>query len=401
MLLVVLTAFIGAMWGTERSIIPIIARHDFGISSSTITLSFIVGFGLTKTLSNLFAGGIMDRVGRRSVLILGWAVGIPVPLLIIWAPHWEWIVGANLLLGINQGLCWTATILMMMDNMEVRHRGLSTGLNEFAGYSGVAFSTLASGFIAASFAPRPHPFFLAIGLALGGLLLSVFFVKETLHYSQGEASQSRKQASIPSFWNVVVASMRDRNLVSFSQAGLVTKINDATVWGLFPLFLATRGQGVATIAIIAAIYPQVWGITQLGTGFLSDHVGRKNLIVVGMLLQGLGIVLVALGDGYLFWISAATILGIGTAAVYPTLIAAVGDASHPLRRASAIGVYRSFRDAGFVVGGILAGVLADIQGFQLAFLVIATINFLAALVVGILMTEHIKEFGPVVDVNEP
>ena len=387
LLLIVLTAFVGAMWGLERTTIPLIARQDFGISSPAVTLSFIVGFGLTKTFANVLAGGFMDRVGRRKVLLIGWAVGLPVPFLIIWAPQWEWIVAANLLLGVNQGLCWTATILMMMDIMGAKRRGLSTGLNEFVGYSGVAIATLATGFIAASFAPRPHPFFLGIGLAAMGLLLTALFAEETIHHTRKEAAQDPNRIGPRSFWGSFGVSLRDRTLLSCNQAGLVTKINDATVWGLFPLFLASQGAGVVSIGVVAAIYPQVWGLTQLGTGVLSDRIGRKPLIVVGMLIQAVGISLAASAEGLAFWITSAALLGVGTAAVYPTLIAAVGDSSPPMRRASAIGIYRWFRDGGFVFGGLLAGALADAQGFEAAFLVIAGINLVSALLVAALMTE--------------
>ena len=387
LLLIVLTAFVGAMWGLERTTVPLIAQQDFGITSPTITLSFIVGFGLTKAFANVFAGGLMDRVGRRRVLVLGWAIGLPVPFMIIWAPHWEWIVAANLLLGINQGLCWTATILMMMDLMGVSRRGLSTGLNESVGYSGVAITTVATGFVAASFGPRPYPFFLGIGLATMGLLLSALLIRDTIHYSQEEATQNPEWIGPRSFWGSFGASLRDRTLLSCNQAGLVTKINDAAVWGLFPLFLASQGLDVVRIGLVAAIYPQVWGVTQLGTGFLSDHVRRKRLIVGGMLLQGLGISLAASAGGLPVWVGSAILLGVGTAAVYPTLIAAVGDSSPPMRRASAVGIYRWFRDGGFVVGGLLAGLVADAQGFHAAFLVIASTNVVSALLVAALMTE--------------
>jgi len=387
LMLIVITAFVGAMWGLERTTIPLIARQDFGITSPTITLSFIIGFGLTKAFANVLSGGLMDRVGRRRVLILGWAIGLPVPFLIIWAPQWEWIVAANLLLGINQGLCWTATILMMLDMMGAKRRGLATGLNEFAGYSGVAIATLATGFIAASFAPRPHPFVLGIGLAIMGLLLSSLLVRDTIQHDQKEATQHAEGSGLRSFWGSFGISLRDRTLLSCNQAGLVTKINDAAVWGLFPLLLTAQGLDIARIGLVAAIYPQVWGVTQLGTGILSDYVGRKPLIVGGMLLQGLGISLAASASGLSVWIGSATLLGIGTAAVYPTLIAAVGDSSPPMRRASAVGMYRGVRDCGFVVGGLLAGLVADAQGFHTAFLVIAGFNVASALLVAAWMTE--------------
>ena len=401
LLLIVLTTFVGVMWGLERTTIPLIASHDFGITSAAVTLSFIVGFGLAKAFANLLAGGLMDRMERRRVLVLGWAVGVPVPFMVIWAPQWEWIVAANLLLGVNQGLCWTATILMMMDTLGGRLRGLSTGLNEFVGYSGVAATTLATGAIAVAFSPRPHPFFLGVGIAILGLLLSMFLVRETSHYLREEIAQAQPMDSSPSFRDSLVASLRDRTLLSCSQAGLVTKINDATAWGLFPLFLAAQGVGVVNISIIAAIYPQVWGLMQLGTGFLSDHLGRKPLIVAGMLFQGLGIILMAIGDGLLFWIIGATVLGVGTAAVYPTLIAAVGDRSHPMRRASQIGIYRWYRDWGFVVGGLLAGLVGDAQGFRVAFLVISVINIFSASLVGVLMVEPLTSRRLVRKLSDP
>lgn len=393
LLLALLTAFVGGMWGLERTAIPLIARQDFGITSAAVSLSFIVGFGITKSFANLFAGALMDWVGRRRVLVAGWMAGVPVPFLIIFAPQWGWIVLANLLLGVNQGLCWTATILMMMDTMEERHRGLAIGLNEFVGYSGVALTTLATGFIAASFALRPHPFFLGAGLAALGLFLSSLLIQETGSYSQKDVAQSRELPQPPNFSGAFVAFVKDRTLLSFSQAGLMTKINDATVWGLFPLFLASKGLDVASISIVAAIYPLVWGVSQLGTGFLSDLVGRKPLIIIGMVLQALGISLATVGEGRLVWIASATALGIGTAAVYPALLAAVGDHAHPRRRASAIGIYRWFRDGGFVIGGLLAGLLADTITFRSAFLIIGGLNLCSALLVGAWMREPSRRFG--------
>ena len=387
LLLVVLTTFVGAMWGLERTTVPLIARDEFGITSATVALSFIFGFGLTKSLANLFSGGLMDRVGRQRVLVLGWVVGLSTPLLIIWAPAWEWIVVANLMLGVNQGLCWTATILMMMDIVGERRRGLVTGLNEFVGYSGVALFTLAASFIAAEFAPRPHPFVIGIALAALGLLLSVFLVRDTGHHASEEAASNARQERAPSFWSVFAAAARDRTLMSISQAGLVTKINDATIWGLLPLYLAAQDAKVSTIGIVAFLYPQVWGVCQLGTGFISDYLGRKPLIVLGMLLQAVGMWLLAAGRGFPMWAAGASVLGIGTAAVYPNLIAAVGDRAHPLRRATAIGTYRWYRDSGFVVGALAAGLLADFLGFRPALLIVGGISLLSAAVVKAWMME--------------
>ena len=387
----VLTAFIGAMWGLERALIPLIAQEDFHITSTTVTLSFIVGFGVAKAFSNLFAGGLMDRIGRKHVLIIGWVAGLPVPFMIIWAPQWEWIVAANILLGINQGFCWTATILIMMDIMGSKYRGLATGLNEFIGYSGVAITTLAAGLVAAAFSPRPYPFFLGIGLASLGLLISIFFVRDSRQYLQEEVEPNPHGHQPARFWSTFVLSLKNRTLFSCNQAGLVTKINDATVWGLFPLFLVSQGLDITRISIVAAVYPQVWGISQLATGFLSDHLGRKPLIVAGMALQGLAISMAAVVDGFPSWIAVAAILGMGTAAVYPTLIAAVGDQAQPARRASAIGTYRWYRDSGFIFGGILAGIVADAQGFTVTLLVIGGINILSAFTVARLMSDPPKQ----------
>lgn len=383
-LLLVLTAFLGAMWGLERTTLPLIAEEDFGITSAAVTLSFVAGFGVTKAFANLFAGGLMDRFGRRRVLIAGWVAALPVPLLIIWAPSWEWVVAANLLLGINQGLGWTATLLMMMDIMGPRRRGLSTGLNEFVGYSGVAVLTFVTGLLAVAYAPRPHPFLIGVVLAVAGIVISVAWVKETGH---GPREEPASAAPAPSFRATFVAAVRDRMLLSCAQAGLVTKINDAAVWGLVPLFLAGQGVGAVQIGVVAAVYPQVWGVGQLLTGALGDRIGRKPLIVWGMALQALGIWLLAAADDLLVRVAGAGVLGLGTAAVYPTLIAAVGDHAPPLRRASAVGVYRWYRDAGFVVGAVIGGVLADSFGFRLAFGVIGGISALSAAFVAIAMVE--------------
>jgi MFS family permease len=387
LVLAALTAFVGAMWGMERATVPLIARQDFGIASAAVTLSFVVGFGLTKTFANLGAGALMDRIGRKRVLVMGWIAGIPVPLLIIWAPSWGWIVGANLLLGVNQGLCWTATILMMMDVVNGERRGFATGLNEFAGYGGVAVLTLATGFLAAEYAPRPQPFILGIVIAGVGLAASVLLVRDTVVRTE--------EGAAPSFRSTFVDSVRDHTLLSLGQAGLVTKINDATVWGLLPLALDARGFDVARVGVVAAIFPLVWGVSQLGAGILSDYLGRKPLILAGMVLQSTGMwVLATAGGAITPWIAGVSILGLGAAAVYPTLIAAVGDRAHPLRRASAIGIYRSYRDSGFIAGALVAGVLADAFGFRWAFFAVGVISLLSALGVGVWMVEAGGRRGP-------
>jgi len=338
----------------------------------------------------------MDRVGRKRVLALGWAAGLPVPLMIIWAPSWEWIVAANLLLGVNQGLGWTATILMMMDHFGPKRGGLSTGLNELVGYSGVAALTVATGFIAASFAPRPQPFIIGIVLAVIGLVVTLAFVRETHHHVHAEPATG----DAPSFREAFAEATFDRSLATLNQAGLVTKINDATVWGLLPLYLASQGAGLVEIGIVAAVYPQVWGIGQGVSGALSDKVGRKPLIVAGMFTQAMGIWALAFAGVLWEWIAGAGLLGLGTAAVYPTLIAAVGDRAHPMRRASAIGVYRWYRDAGFVVGALIAGGLADAVGFQAAYLAIGVISVASALVVVVALAQPARRVEIVVESTE-
>ncbi len=383
-LLLVLTTFVGAMWGLERTTIPLIAEDEFGITSSAVTLSFVAGFGVTKAFANLVAGGLMDRIGRRRVLLLGWLIGVPVPLLIVWAPSWEWVIVANLLLGANQGLVWTATIMMMMDHFDPRRRGLSTGLVEFVGYTGVAGLTFATGFLATTLSPRQIPFLIGLALAVVGVIVSLVFVRETMQRVQAEVSTHAK----PSFRQAFADAARDRTLQSCAQAGLVTKINDAAVWGLLPLFLASQGVGIVQIAIVAAVYPQVWGVGQLASGPLGDRIGRKPLIVWGLLLQALGIWALAASGGMIERVAGAAILGAGTAAVYPTLIAAVGDRSHPLARASAVGVFRWYRDAGFVVGALVAGGFADLVGFRMAYVIVGSISIASALFVAIRMASR-------------
>jgi MFS family permease len=388
-LLVLINAFVGAMVGLERAIVPLLAAGDFGQTSRTVILSFIVSFGIVKAIANLFAGRMSDRVGRKRILVAGWLVGVPVPLLIIFAPSWGWVVAANLLLGINQGLCWSTTVIMKIDLVGPGRRGLAMGLNEFAGYVSVSLAALASGYLAATYALRPQPFLLGVVFALSGLLLSVLFVRESRGHARVEAQQlaSPSRAS-PSFGSIfALVSWKDRALSATSQAGLVNNLNDGVAWGLFPLVFAARGLPLEQVAILAAIYPGVWGLAQLGTGALSDRLGRKGLIVTGMWVQALGILLVLLGTEFATWALAMLLLGLGTAMVYPTLLAAVGDVAHPDWRASAVGVYRLWRDGGYAVGALLAGVLGDLAGVPFAIAAIAALTFASGLIVLIRMYE--------------
>jgi MFS family permease len=383
-LLVVINAFVGGMVGLERAVLPLLADHDFGLTSRTAVLSFIVTFGLTKALANLFAGRMSDRIGRKKILVAGWIIGLPVPLLIMLAPSWSWIVVANILLGINQGLCWSTTVIMKIDLVGPARRGLAMGLNEFAGYVAVSVAALASGYLAASYGLRPQPFYLGVVFAVAGLVLSVLFVRDSRGHAEVEASELRSAGATPklAFGQVFsLVSWKDRALFSTSLAGLVNNLNDGMAWGLFPLYFAAAGLAVEQVGLLAAIYPGIWGLAQLGTGALSDRLGRKGMIVGGMWLQAVGMLLVLLGTDFSAWALAMGLLGLGTALVYPTLLAAISDVAHPDWRASAVGVYRLWRDGGYAVGALIAGIVADLVGVPWAIAGIAALTFASGLVV--------------------
>jgi len=387
-LLVVVNAFVGAMVGIERTVLPLLASDDFGIAAASVTLSFLVAFGITKAFANLAAGHLADRHGRKRVLVAGWLAALPVAPMIIWAPSWSWIVAANVLLGVNQGLAWSTTVNMKIDLAGPERRGLALGLNEAAGYGAVALAALITGSIAAAHGPRPWPFVLGIGIAIVGLVLSVGLVRETHGHAHEEARHHDAGGAERSFRETfVTTSVRDRSMSAICQAGLVNNLNDALIWGLVPVFLASEGLSIGRIGVVAAVYPASWGLAQLGTGAWSDHVGRKPLIVAGLWLQALGIAALALLEGYGAWIAAALAMGIGTAFVYPTLIAAIGDRAHPAWRASAVGVYRLWRDLGYAVGGLLVGFTADALGSRSAILVVAVLTAGSGIVVATRMRE--------------
>jgi MFS family permease len=389
-LLVLVNAFVGGMVGLERAILPLIAEREFGLVSKSVILSFIVGFGFVKAFTNLAAGRFSDRIGRKGLLVAGWIVGLPVPLILMWAPSWGWITVANLLLGINQGLCWSTTVIMKIDLVGPQRRGLAMGLNEFAGYFAVAITALASGYIAAAYGLRPAPFYMGIGIAGAGMLLSVFFVRETHGHARHEAKGQGGAVSVPFKETFARTSYRDPNLFSCSQAGMVNNLNDGMAWGLFPLFFAAAHLSVERIAVLAATYPAVWGICQLFTGALSDRVGRKWMIACGMWVQAGGIGLIAVASSFFPWMTGAVLLGVGTAMVYPTLLAAIGDVAHPSWRASAVGVYRLWRDAGYAFGALLSGMIADLLGVVWAIAAVGTLTFASGLVVALRMTETLK-----------
>jgi MFS family permease len=375
-LLVAVTAFVGAMVGLERSTLPLIGRDDFGLGSSAAVLSFIVAFGLAKSFTNLGAGAFAARVGRRRLLIAGWVVALPVPLLVGSAPSWAWVVAANVLLGVNQGLAWSMTVVMKIDLVGPRRRGFALGLNEAAGYAGVAVAAAVSGWLASEFAARDVLVIAGAVVAVIALGLSILFVRDTAGHVELEQTQAaehetgepppRMREAFPQ------GSYRQPALRSCSQAGLVNNLNDALAWGLVPLFLAAHGATVGQIGLVAGLYPAVWGLGQIWTGHWSDRVGRKPLIVAGMLLQAAALALLAASNGGVAVAAAAAVtLGAGTALVYPTLIAAISDAVSPVARASMVGVYRFWRDMGYVAGGLIAGLAADALGYSGAVSVVA------------------------------
>ncbi len=391
-LLVGVNALVGGMIGQERTVLPLLAKNEFGLTAFTASLTFIVAFGAVKAITNFFAGTLSDRHGRKPVLIAGWLIGLPIPLLIIWAPTWGWIVFANVLLGINQGLTWSTTVIMKIDLAGPKQRGFAMGLNEAAGYGAVAVTALATGYIAQQAGLRPEPFFLGIAYVGLGLGISFFFVRETRAHAHYEASKrattndTHKQ-SLSTKEIFILTSFRDKALSSCSQAGLVNNLNDGLAWGLFPIFFLAAGLSISRIGILAALYPAVWGLGQLYTGALSDRIGRKPLIVGGMIVQALAIAWIGATSSFTTWAVGAVLLGAGTAMVYPTLLAAIGDVANPTWRARAVGVYRLWRDSGFAVGALLAGILADLVSITAAIYAVAALTGLSGIVVAIRMNE--------------
>jgi MFS family permease len=385
-LLVAVNAFVGGMVGLERTILPLLAEDEFGITSKTAAVSFISTFGLAKALTNLFGGHLAGRVSRKDLLVAGWLFGLPVPFILIWAPAWGWIVAANLLLGVNQGLTWSMTVNMKVDLVGPRRRGLALGFNEAAGYMSVALAAYLTGVIAQSYGLRPEPFYLGIAFAAAGLALSVLFVRDTAAFVALEAGSLPPTRRLSLATTFAETSWRRPQLWGVSQAGFVNNLNDGLIWGIFPLFFAAQGLSLDRIALLAAAYPLLWGSLQLVTGWLSDRSGRKLLIVAGMFLQGAAIWLATAEGSFGVWLIAVILVGVGTAMVYPTLLAAISDAVHPGQRSSALGVYRFWRDAGAIVGALMGGALADAFGFTAAIRVVAALTLasgaLAAVALG-------------------
>ncbi|MBA2455535.1 MAG: MFS transporter [Nocardioidaceae bacterium] len=387
-LLVAVNALVGGMVGQERTVLPLLAERTFGLQAFTSTLTFILAFGAVKAVTNFAAGTLSDRYGRKPVLVAGWLVGLPVPLLLIWAPSWTWVIVANVLLGVNQGLTWSSTVIMKIDLAGPQRRGLAMGLNEAAGYGAVAVTALATGWIAAEHGLRPGPFLLGLAYAALGLGLSTVFVRETRGHARHEATDTTTEDEALSTGEVFKrTSFTEPALSAVCQAGLVNNLNDGLAWGLFPLLFAAHGLSTASIGTLVALYPAVWGVGQLATGPLSDRWGRKRLVVAGMLTQAAAIAAVATATSFAAWAVASATLGLGTAMVYPTLLAAIGDVAHPSWRASAVGVYRLWRDSGFAVGALVAGIIADIVSVDAAIWTVAALTAASGLVVALRMYE--------------
>jgi MFS family permease len=388
-LLVVVNAFVGAMVGAERVVLPLLAQNDFGLASRTAILSFIVSFGVVKAGANLFAGRLGDLVGRKRVLIAGWLFGLPVPLLLYFAPTWSWIILANILLGLNQGFAWSTTVIMKIDLVGPRRRGLAMGLNEAAGYLALSGAALLAGYLSGVYGQRSALLWVG-GVAAGlGLALSALFVRESRSHAEaegrGQTASERTFREI--FW---LTSWKNRTLFSVSQAGMVNNLNDGMAWGLFPLFFVSGGLSLREVSILGALYPAVWSLVQLVTGALSDRCGRKVLITSGMVIQGLAILALSFTTGFGRWAVALAFLGVGTAMVYPTLLAAIGDVAHPSWRASAVGVYRLWRDGGYALGALLAGFIADLLGLRWAIGAVGVLTVLSGVVALIMMQETLS-----------
>jgi MFS family permease/rhodanese-related sulfurtransferase len=406
LVLMVVNAFVGSMVGMERTLLPLIAERDFGLISRSVILTFIISFGIVKAVTNLFAGYLADRFGRRAVLIAGWLIGAPVPLLIMAAPDWSWVVFANVLLGLNQGLCWSMTVVMMIDIVGPRRRGLAMGLNEFAGYAALSATALLTGYLATAYGLRPWPFLTGVICVILGLTFSLFLVAETDPTVASKKNSDRKalndiarssdispksgdrRRSSDSFMSILFqTTWRDRDMFAACQAGMATRLNDGIAWGLLPLLFSSSGLSIQHVALLVAIYPGVWGLGQLVTGVLSDLRGRKGLIVAGMTTQALGMAAFAVGKSLSFWIAGSVFLGLGAAAVYPTLIAAVSDKANPRRRASIVGVYRLWRDSGYALGAVLSGLLADAFNVRIAIASAACVTILSGFITAISMKE--------------
>jgi MFS family permease len=398
-LLVLLNCFVGGMIGLERTIVPLIGTEEFGIGSDLVVFSFIIAFGVVKALTNLVSGILADKYTRKKVLVLGWLAGLPVPFLLAWGPGWNWIILANILLGISQGLAWSMTVNMKIDLVGPTKRGFAMGLNEAAGYVAVGLTALLTGYLASQYGLRPQPFYIGIFYTIAGLLLSVLIIKDTRKHAHLESSQIKSTSSGEAahkpalLWVFKETTFKNRNLFAVSQAGLINNLNDGMSWGVFPLLFISAGVSLEGVGWIKAIYPVVWGLGQIITGPLADRIGRKPLIVWGMIIQALGHLVIGLESfsPLTAGLSGSVLLGIGTAMVYPSMLAAVSDAAHPSWRASSLGVYRFWRDIGYAVGALMAGIVAGLLGMVWAVHVAGIVTFLSGIVVWVRMKETMKK----------
>jgi MFS family permease len=377
-LLVIVNGFVGGMVGLERSILPQIAEEEFAIAAKTAIFSFIIVFGIVKAITNYYAGALANRFGRKRLLVAGWIVAIPIPLMLMFAPDWNWIIAANVLLGINQGMAWSSTVVMKIDLVGEKQRGFAMGLNEFAGYLAVALIAFLTGYIAGEYGIRPYPFYLGIGLVALGLLGSIFLIKDTRRHVARETTTSTVARLKNIFWDT---TWKDRNLGSVTQAGLVNNLNDGMAWGLFPILLAGKGFSLEQIGIVTAVYPAVWGLGQLFTGKMADRFCKKEMLFVGMFLQALALVFLAWADSMFHFIALSAVLGWGTAMVYPTFLATVAENTHPHDRAKSIGIFRLWRDLGYAIGAILTGLIADLVSIGASILFIGFLTFLSAFII--------------------
>ncbi|HSF89299.1 MAG TPA: MFS transporter [Saprospiraceae bacterium] len=377
-LLVVINGFVGGMVGLERSILPQIAEQEFAIAARTAILSFIVVFGITKAITNYYTGTLANRFGRKNLLVVGWIVGLPVPFMLMFAPDWNWIIAANVLLGINQGLTWSSTVVMKIDLVGEKKRGLAMGINESAGYIAVALVAFLTGWIAGEYGLRPYPFIIGIVLVVLGFFLSIFFITDTRQHVNLETTTS----NLPRLKNIFCeTTWTNKNLGSVTQAGLINNLNDGMAWGIFPILLATKGFSLPQIGIITAVYPAVWGIGQLVTGKLSDILCKKDLLYTGMMLQALALVALICAQSMIQFIALSTLLGWGTAMVYPTFLASIAENTHPLDRAKSIGIFRLWRDLGYAIGAILTGVIADLISIHASILFIGILTLGSSLII--------------------
>ncbi|MEX2590853.1 MAG: MFS transporter [Chitinophagales bacterium] len=382
-LLVIINGFVGGMVGLERSILPQIAEQEFAIAAKTAILSFIVVFGVVKALSNYYAGALANRFGRKNLLVVGWVIAIPVPLILMYAQSWNWIIAANVLLGINQGLAWSSTVVMKIDLVGDKQRGFAMGLNEFAGYLSVAIVAFLTGYIAGEYGIRPYPFYIGIALVILGLLGSIFLIKDTRHHVAKETVSNKVTKLKNIFWDT---TWKDKNLGSVSQAGLINNLNDGMAWGIFPMLLASKNFNLEQIGIVTAVYPAVWGIGQLFTGRMADKFCKKDMLFSGMLLQAIALIFFAWANSMFHFVSLAAVLGWGTAMVYPTFLATVAENTHPQDRAKSIGIFRFWRDMGYAIGAILTGIIADTLGIIPSIVFIGILTFISSAIIYIRMS---------------